>query len=194
MIAPSRPAAWQPLFLQLLPGIERYALISFRHLPPDARQEAVQETIANCLVAFVRLWQQDRLDRAHPTVLARYGAAHARDGRSIAHRINSADVLSLRAWRRHGVQVARLDDPWQELVVEDKRSRPADVAALRIDLAAWLSRLSSRVRRIATMLASGETTSAVARVVGLTCGRISQLRRELERSWAAFQGEAAVAA
>jgi hypothetical protein len=33
-------------------------------------------------VAFVRLWQQDRLDRAHPTVLARFGAAHVRDGRA----------------------------------------------------------------------------------------------------------------
>ena len=30
-------------------------------------------------------------------------------------------------------------------------------------------------------------------LVGLTCGRISQLRRELERSWKMFQGELAVA-
>jgi hypothetical protein len=102
-------------------------------------------------------------------------------------------VLSRRAWRRHGVQVGRLDSPWQELVVEDRRSRPADVAALRIDLADWLGGLSSRVRRIACLLASGETTSAVARLVKLTCGRISQMRRELERSWKVFQGELAAA-
>jgi hypothetical protein len=89
--------------------------------------------------------------------------------------------------------VARLDDPWQELLVEDRRSRPADVAALRIDFSEWLRGLSRRVRRIAGLLASGETTSAVAKLVGLTCGRISQLRRELERSWKMFQGELATA-
>jgi hypothetical protein len=97
MIAFSQKTHWQPLFLQLLPCIERYARIAFRHLRPDAREEAIQETIANCLVAFVRLWEQGRVDQAHPSVLARYGAAQVRDGRSIAHRINSGDVLSLRS-------------------------------------------------------------------------------------------------
>jgi hypothetical protein len=87
--------------------------------------------------------------------------------------------------------VTRLDDPWQEMLVEDRRSRPADVAALRIDFGDWLRGLSRRVRKIAGLLASGETTGGVARLVGLTCGRISQLRRELERSWRVFQGELA---
>src|SRR5438477_4920070 len=108
MIAACRPTAWQPLFLQLLPGIQRYARHTFRYLPREAREEAVQETIANSLVAFVRLWRQGRSHVAYPTVLARYGAAHARDGRSIAHRINSRDVLSLRAYRRHGIEVTHL--------------------------------------------------------------------------------------
>ena len=178
MIACSQKTHWQPPFLQLLPRIEHYARVAFRHLPPDAREEAIQETIANCLVAFVRLWEQGRLERAHPSVLARYGAAQVRDGRSIGHRINSGDVLSLRAYRRHGLQVTRLDEEWREIVVEDKRAKPADVAAMRIDFAEWLRTLSSRVAAIAKMLATGETTTAVARLFGLTCGRISQLRRE----------------
>src|ERR1043166_1102960 len=119
MSASLRTPDWQPHFLQLLPGIQCYARHSFRYLPREPREEAVQEVIANCLVAFVRLWNQGRSHVAYPTVLARYGAAQARDGRSIGHRINSGDVLSLRAYRRHGIQVARLDDPWQELLVED---------------------------------------------------------------------------
>jgi hypothetical protein len=194
MIVCSTKTHWQPLFLNLLPRIERYARITFRQLPPDAREEAIQETIANCLVAFVKLWEQGRVDQAHPSVLARFSAAQVRDGRSIAHRINSGDVLSLRAYRRHGVQVARLDDEWQELVVEDKRAKPADVAAMRIDFAEWLRTLSARVAAIAKTLATGETTTAAARLFGLTCGRISQLRRELWASWHAFQGEPVVAA
>jgi hypothetical protein len=107
--------------------------------------------------------------------------------------------MSRCARRRHGIEVSRLfhkdkDDEWQELAVEDKRSSPADVAALRIDFSEWLRGLSSRVRRIAALLASGETTSAVAKLVGLTCGRISQVRRELWASWHAFHGESIPAA
>jgi hypothetical protein len=40
-------------------------------------------------------------------------------------------------------------------------------------------------------LAAGERTTDVARRFGVSLARISQLRRELERSWLAFQGEEA---
>ena len=62
MIAPRKPIhqpnsipAWHAKFLELLPGIRRYARHAFRGLPPEPQADLMQEVIANCLVAFVHL-------------------------------------------------------------------------------------------------------------------------------------------
>ena len=80
----------------------------------------------------------------------------------------------------------------KESLLEDRRAGPAETAAARIDTAAWLGSLPVRNRRIAETLATGETTKATAKQHGVTPGRVSQLRRQLETSWLEFQGEAAV--
>jgi hypothetical protein len=66
---------------------------------------------------------------------------------------------------------------------------PAEVAATRIDFAAWLETLPSRDRKIAESLAIGNRTGEVAREFNLCEGRISRLRRELAESWRTFVGE-----
>jgi len=53
----------------------------------------------------------------------------------------------------------------------------------------WLDTLRSRDRKIALTLAAGETTAGTACKFSLTPGRVSQVRRELEEAWQAFQGE-----
>jgi hypothetical protein len=85
------------------------------------------------------------------------------------------------------------DGCWEEIVVEDRRATPADVAACRIDFAEWLRRLTARLRKIALALAAGETTTAAARMFGVTPARISQIRDLLRRSWQAFQGTPEIA-
>ena len=65
----------------MLPVIHAYARGAFAHLNPEARQDMIQEVIANALVAYARLYQQGRVALAYPTVLARYGVAQVRDGR-----------------------------------------------------------------------------------------------------------------
>ena len=80
-------------------------------------------------------------------------------------------------------------DAWRTALVEDRRAGPAEIAAARIDVAAWLRTLSRRDRQIAKTLATGESTCGVARQFNLSSGRVSQLRGELEASWRGFQGE-----
>ena len=53
---------WRPAFLRMLPAIQTHARITFRDLNATER-EAVQEVIANALIAFVRLWEQGRAGR-----------------------------------------------------------------------------------------------------------------------------------
>ncbi len=85
----------------------------------------------------------------------------------------------------------RQQDGWLEVLIEDRRAGPAETAASRIDFPAWLKTLSNRNRRIAWKLALGGAAGHVARRFGISDARISQLRRELERSWRAFHGELA---
>jgi len=89
--------------------------------------------------------------------------------------------------------VERLDDRDQrtgelnQQLLEDRRAGPAETAAARIDVTAWIGKLSPRNRRIARTLALGEQTAVVARRFGLTAGRISQLRASLQSQWIRFQ-------
>lgn len=180
----------------MLPSIVAYARTAFRHLGPEARQDAVEETVANALVAFVHLVQLQKADIAYPTVLARFAVAQIHDGRRVGNRLNVRDVLSPYAQRRKNLFVERLDrynnheEQWLEAVVQDHRTPVPDQAAFRCDFPTWLARLPRRDRKIAQALAVGGTTSEVANQFRVSPGRISQLRRELHQSWQEFHGEA----
>jgi hypothetical protein len=184
------------LFLAMLPAIVTHARLSFRHLRPEAREEAVAECVANAFVAFARLVHLGKADLAYPTVLARYAVAQVNDGRKVGGHLNIQDVSSAYCQRRKKITVERLDkfdeeeNAWQEAVVVDTRSAPVpDIVGFRCDFADWLRSLKRRDRRIAETLAVGNRTIDVARRFKVSESRVSQLRRELAESWHQFVGD-----
>ena len=189
------PPAWHAGFLAMMPTIKTHAKIAFRHLDPEAREEAIQEVICNACRAYARLIELNKTDLAYPSVLARFGVAQTREGRRVGGKRNNRDVSSEYCQWQKGLIVERLDkfdkeeDAWQEVLVEDKNAGPAEVAATRIDFTTWLRVLPRRLRKIATFLASGETTTAAAKRFRISQGRVSQIRRELSLAWQRFQGE-----
>ena len=189
------PAAWHAAFEAMLPVITKHAKIAFRHLQPEAREEAIQETVCNACQAYARLVELGKTDVAFPSALARFGVSQTRDGRKVGGNLNVRDVLSDYCQQRKKLLVERLDrhdseeDAWAEILVEDKHAGPAETAIVRIDFAAWLQFLPRRLRKIATFLANGETTSAAAKRFRVSQGRISQIRRELLLAWHRFQGD-----
>ena len=191
--------AWHAGFLKLLPAIRRHVRLCFRHLKAEAREEAVQEAVANAMVAYARLAALGKESVAYPSPLARYAVGQYLDGRRVTGQ-NIRDVLSALCQRVKGIVVQRLDyydaetGEWQELIVEDRHATPAEVATVRIDFQSWLRTLPRRERRVALKLAVGESTSGVAKLFQITSGRVSQLRRELFQRWQEFQGEPVVAA
>lgn len=200
MIAPikrsRRPRPkWHRAFLDMLPAILKHLRSAFRNYPAEARAEAIQEALANTCVAYARLVERGAVERAFPTVLARFAVAQVRGGRRVGARQNVRDVLSPCAPWKKRLMVERLDrfdleeGEWMEAVVEDPHTSVFDQVWFRIDFPAWLDRLSPRDRRIAQTLAIGHSTSVVARRSGLSPARISQLRRELYESWRSFHGE-----
>ncbi len=188
-----------PSFEELLPAIEQQAVVAFRYSPPSEREDLIAETVANAFCAYSRLVDRGMADVAYATPLACYAIKQIRSGRRVGSKLNVRDATSEYCQLAKGIRIERLDrfDPeeqgWQEIVVEDRHAGPADIAAMRIDFAAWLKTLAPRLRRIAKTLAAGETTSGVARRFGVSRGRVSQIRRELMQAWAAFQGEVAAA-
>jgi hypothetical protein len=191
---------WHEKFLAMLPAICKTARFAFRDFDPEARAEQIQEVVCNALRAYVRLVQLGKAELAYPTVLARYGIAQVNEGRRVGGHLNIHDVSSVYCQRQKNVTVDRLDKydsvagEWEEIVLEDRHAGPAEVAATRIDFSAWLRILPGRLRRIAEILAIGETTTAVARRFRVSLSRISQIRRELQHSWEVFAGEKSVAA
>ena len=188
----SRPN-WQEKFVAMLPAIHEHAAYRFRHRLPEEREDLVAEAVALAFVMFARLVEGGKVGYATP--LAVYACRQVAVGRRLGSPMNVNDVTSTYCKRRKGVYVQRLDryyvkdGEWREIVVEDKRATPADIAATRIDFAAWLETLSKRQRKIAETLAMGETTSRTARIFRISAGRVSQIRRQLFDRWQAFQGE-----
>lgn len=182
-----------------MPTIERQANRAFRLLTTSEREELIAEVIANAYCAYQRLAERGKADLAYASPLAGYAIKQVRSGRRVGTALNANDVTSPHSQRVKALKVEQLDaieeadGRWQAIVVEDKTAGPADIAAIRMDFAAWLKSLTPRLRRIAKTLATGETTKDVARRFGVSQGRVSQIRRELQHAWLLFQGEPAVA-
>ena len=183
----------------MLPKIEQHARIVFRDRNREAREEAVQETVCNACVAFARLAEQGRTHVATWSSLTKYALAQVRDGRRVGTRLNIHDVSSQHCQQRKSVEVQSLhrwddrNEEWTEMVVEDRHSTPADLAAFRIDFRDFLRSLSRRDRKLALKLARGHATRGIAQQFKISAGRVSQLRRELCEAWQQFQGELVLA-
>jgi RNA polymerase sigma factor (sigma-70 family) len=182
-------------FLAMLPRIRQQAAYYLRRLPMEERADAVQEIVASAFVSYVRLIERGNADLAYAGPLARYAACQYFRGRRVGNPMNGHDITSEYCQRRKKImveQLDRFDDPtseWEQLVVEDKHSTPAEVASTRIDFRAWLESLPVRTRQVAETLATGEATSSVARMFGCSASRISQIRSELCDAWLVFTGE-----
>jgi len=194
--APSRSlASWQNGFLELLPAIVKQLRYAFRKLPYGERCEAIQEATAYAVLAYQRLVQLGRQNLAYATPLAQYAVKRVRAGRQVGGRLNIKDVLSPYCRQRTGVQVQPLLERdrrtgcWRELLIEDRHASPADLAAIKLDFQDWLGSLAPKKRALTETLASGESTSQVARLFRVSAARVSQLRRELHSLWQHFQGE-----
>jgi len=189
---PPATAADQTEFLGLLPAIATHARIHFRYLRANDRDEALCDAVANAFVAFVRLKVRGKNPNEFPSALARYAALGVRNGRHVGRPSTTRDVLSRQSQRRRGFAVHGFDDltpngtAWWRDAVHDSRVNVASQAAFNVDFPSWLETLPVHKRKVATLLARGFRTDSTARLINISPGRVSQIRRELAASWEAF--------
>ena len=187
-------------FLSMLPVIRRTAATAFQTMDAESKEESIAEAVAIAYLMFVALVRRGREELAYPTVLAMYGVKRVKIGRRAATSLNVRDISSEFCQRQKHLTLERLDrfdrhtGEWLEVLVEDRRAGPAETAAARIDITTWLDLQPKRRREIAESLAAGDTPGELARRLGVSAARISQLRRALRDSWDAFQGETPLAA
>lgn len=192
---PDAHATWQHGFLEILPEIQDRLGHAFRRLDPESRDDATEDGIVHCLLSYIRLFEQGRLQSVSPSNLAWYAMLQVRRGRQAACRLNTREPLSRYAQLGKGIKIEPLQSyiaahgDWVDQIVTDRRSSVGDQVAARMDIRAWLATLSRRTRKIAEALAYGFSTAEVARKNRLSASRISQLRKTLARSWAEFQKE-----
>jgi hypothetical protein len=182
-------------FLAMLPAIREQANFAFRRMPLEAREELVQEVVSQAYSLFISLCRRGKSALNYPTPLAQFAIKKIRAGRRIGSRANIRDITSPHPAVTKALRIDRLDrfnqrtGQWRDVLVEDRTAGPAEIAAARIDCAAWLGSLSPRHRKIASLLATGETTGVTARKFRLSSARISQIRVLFRESWQRFHGE-----
>jgi hypothetical protein len=93
----------------MLPKITEHARFHFRHLFSDRREEAVQEVVCNCCLAYARLVEQGRAESATWSSLAKYAVAQLRTGRRVGTSLNIKDISSPYCQQRKQVSVRSLD-------------------------------------------------------------------------------------
>jgi hypothetical protein len=213
MNAPYTPAPTPDVlhaaFLAIQPRIQLHAEVSFRGLKcPEARSDAVAETVALAWKWFARMAQKGKDATRFPTALATFAARAVQCGRRLCGQERARDVLSPRAQQRHGFQVEPLptstrsprerrsapggqkeQDAYEERLADNTRTPPAEQAAFRIDFRDWLATRTERDRRILQDMAVGERTGELAKKYGFSQGRVSQKRREFHADWMKFCGE-----
>ena len=194
--------AAQEQFTATLTAVEDAARFAFGRLRPQEFEEKLAEARAAAWSAWHGLLKRGKDPRAvGVTAIAFNASRYVKNERQFGCGTSGRggrDVFHPKAQAACGFKIVSLDrqvdpgsgavpDAWREWLAEDNRVSPAEEAAFRVDFESWLEGLPGRDRRVAELLATGEMTLAVARMVGISPGRVSQLRRELAESWREFQ-------
>jgi hypothetical protein len=182
-------------FAEALPRIEGLAGAYLRMRPGERKDEAIAETVALAWRAYRDLALQGRDVVKLLGKIVEFSAKRVRCGGRLVGMQPVRDVMSDTARFRHKYRVGSLplsdaEDANPEITdaLRDASS-PADEATFRVDLEAWLDGLDERREAVARQLASGLNTVEVARLHGVTRGRISQLREDLINSWERFNND-----
>jgi hypothetical protein len=162
-------------FTNQLPTLQKMAKISFRHQPPEAKEESVSNAIGLCWKFIYNLFLGGR--HKEPGILAscmRFAIKQTREGRTPQGCPRKRDVLS-RRW----IGPTRLTDFDLDQFVSRNTSVP-EAVSFKVDVPEFLATLNDRQRRMAIDLANGMTTTDAATKYDLSPGRISQFRREFK--------------
>ena len=133
--------------------------------------------------AISTAWEFAQAGKGTPATIAAYAVRRVRSNRQHGQSTRMVDHSDSRNAelkpKRLGFDLELISRPGDD---------PAEIAAFRVDFAAWLETLDRSLRRTVLLMASGEQTSQLAKRFRLSAGRISQIRKLLNGKWLEYQG------
>jgi hypothetical protein len=160
-------------FANLVPDMTRMAKAAFRDRDPEAREEAVQNTLALAWKSYHALIQQGRGDE--PGIIKSvlwYSIKQTRTGRTMP---GSGDVKPKDCFTYAKRGRVTFESVALSSFVADDTPVP-DAVSFRIDVPAFLATLNDRQQRMASDLMTGTTTTECAEKFKVTPGAVSQFR------------------
>jgi hypothetical protein len=170
-------------FTCLLPDLTSMAAAAFRYLDPEAREEAVQNTLALTWHAFIALIEKGRGDE--PGIIKSvlwFSIKQTRAGRTVPSGGESKPKDAFTYSKKGRVRFEKID---LRYFVSDDTPVP-EVVSFNVDVPAFFETLNDRQRRMAEDLMAGESTSAVAAKYKVTPGAVSQFRTRFKELFDVF--------
>jgi hypothetical protein len=182
-------------YLELMSVIIKLAQKYFIGYSPDRRAEAVQNVMCWAFMLLKQNAERGRLHDVHPSPLTKFAVGRHYEGRSLGTSTSSTDVMSsycrslgrVNAVKNYGICESVSDTFVTEASATDGRYPPDRVVQFRLDFhEGWLANQSERDKQIIHLLASGETPSNTARLVGVSPACINQYQKRYAKSWNAY--------
>ncbi len=166
-----------------LPEIARLAGIHFRRLDPDAREEAVQNTVVLAYRYWTRLVERDKTSEGVFSSMLWWACTHTKQGRHGGGSGRAKCVLDYARRRKNDVAI---HDGFDLDSYVGRQATIPETVAFRLDVSAFLTTLPERDQGIARDLAHGKGTTEVARDYGVSPGAISQFRTRFRKKYDEF--------
>ena len=175
-----------PAFESILPEIESRSRRHYAHFPPERRDEAVQESVCHAYSLYTSAVARGN-KRFTPCTLAWFSNKAVDEGRKFAGGTIRTDALD-----GSHVSFDDLDADGQSRIAEAliQRQTPVfDQARIRIDWPQFLRlELAERERDVVTKLAEGWKRVEIARYLGVSPARVTQILSGIAESYAEMFG------
>jgi hypothetical protein len=172
-------------FVSRLSEMEDLAAGHFRHLDPEAREEAVQNSIVLAYRYWRRLVERGRDAEGLLKGVLWWACRHTRRGRQGGGRAKAKPKCVLDYARRGMGEVIVQRGLDLNHFIGQSASVP-DAVAFRVDIPAFLRTLPKRDQQIARDLAIGTGTKEVSQKFGVSAAAISQFRTRFRKKYDAF--------
>ena len=156
-------------------------------------EELVQDTIATAAEMLESLERSNRKIPARS--VAFYSIQRAKSGRR-AYQNNATDPLCPVFRTRNTTAIIPIDAPMQSEglartmsdFISSGMEDPSETALRRIDWESFLSTLASREKQVLSCIADGWRCMDIAKHIGVTAGRVTQMKREIATRIKEFMG------
>jgi hypothetical protein len=175
----------QTLFVAHLAEMQDLAAGHFRHLDPDAREEAIQNSVVLAYRYVKRLVERGKDAEGLFKGVLWWACRHTRLGRQGGGRAKLKPKCVL-DYARRGIRDVTVERGIDLNYFIGQCASVPDAVAFRLDVPAFLGTLPERDQQIARDLAIGTGTKEVAQKFGVSAAAISQFRTRFRKKYDAF--------